>query len=326
MFFKRLPAERSLEISLFTITLGLTCVLYCLPGYKMVVLNLFHLPVVLAAFYLGRHRAGILALVCVLLASAVAAMDLEGFAAANSPLVIGLAVTVWASVVGLNAIFVGTLSDERSRKLNELHDAYVGVVEVLAHYLKSADRMLETRSKRVSDLSQQVATQMRLSQKEIDDLRVAALLQDMENIEITAKVIRKAVGDLRKSNSQEEHTFQGSDLVQSLGSVLTGALPLILNHTDSMNFEFSDEDTGKVNDLPFGALIIRSVSDYDAFVHGQQEAGMTPQQAIQALRSDLDSEHHPAVIHALEQVVLRPETSESTRSSNREELLSVAAE
>ena len=135
-----LRKEQKLEISLFVICSGLTTLLYCVENFKMVVLNLFYLPIVLAAFYLGRQRAGILALTCVILASTVAVIDLDAYAASTSPLVIGLALTVWGAVMGLNAIFVGTLSDERSKTIAELHDAYVGVVEVLARYLKMPTR------------------------------------------------------------------------------------------------------------------------------------------------------------------------------------------
>jgi len=306
--------EHTLEATLFLITLALTCLLYWVQGYKMVVLNLFHLPVVLAAFYLGRYRSGILALVCVLLASGVAAGDLEHFAATTSPLVIGLAITVWAAVIGLNAIFVGTLSDERTRKLQELHDAYMGVVEVLSHYLKSADPILENRSKRIATLSERVGRQMRLAEKEIDDIRIAALLQDMDNIEVTARVIGRAVGDLRRTDARDEHTFHGSDLVQSLGSVLTGALPLILNHTDCRDLEFSEEDMRASEALPFGASIIRTVCEYDRLSHASGD-GMSPAEAVWARRTDVDGAHHPAVLHALEQVLLgpasrRPETPE----------------
>lgn len=315
--------ERTLEGTLILITLALTCLLYWVQGYKMVVLNLFHLPVVLAAFYLGLYRSGVLALLSVLLASMVAASDLHHFAASTSPLVIGLAITVWAGVIGLNAIFVGTLSDERSRKLLELHDAYMGVVEVLSHYLKSADPTLENRSKRVAALSERIGRQMRLAEKEIDDIRIAALLQDMENIEVTARVIGRAVGDLRRTDAREEHTFHGSDLVQSLGSVLTGALPLILNHTDSRDLEFSDADMRATGTAPFGASIIRTVCEYERLIQGPGDPLSSPE-AIRALRSDLDGTHHPAVLHALEQVVLGAEPLRAEEEPSAEFLVSVA--
>lgn len=301
MFKKQLSREVKLEITLFFVCGALTVLLYCVEGFKMVVLNLFYLPVVLAAFYLGRYRAGILALVCVLFASMAAVQDLEAYAATTSPLVIGLAITVWGAVMGLNAIFVGTLSDERSKTIEELHDAYVGVVEVLARYLKSVDPALNDRSKRVSALSEKVARQMRLADREVDDIRIAALLQDVQNIEITAKVIHRAVGDL-KASARDTHTFRGSDLVHSLGSVLTGALPLIMYETVELD-ETPYIHEHRPRELAFGAQILRTVTQYDSLVHGATKAA-SPQEATKLLRTDLDSEHHPAVLHALEEVVL----------------------
>lgn len=299
---KRTQREHSFELSLFLICAALTVLLYCVEGFRMVVLNLFYLPVVLAAFYLGRHRAGILALLCVLFASVVAVMDLEAYAAMTSPLIIGLALTVWCAVMGLNAIFVGTLSDERSKTIAELHDAYVGVVEVLARYLKSADPALNDRSKRVAGLSERLARQMRLSQKDVDDIRIAALLQDVQHIEITAKVIHRAVGDL-KTSDHETHTFQGSDLVQSLGSVLTGALPLIMHEPAAFDGTSEDSDEPSRREVPFGALILRTASQYDDLVHSSAGC-LSPGEAINLLMTDFNEEHHPAVLHALQQVVL----------------------
>ena len=302
MFKFQLRREQKLELWLLLICAGLTTLLYCVDNFKMVVLNLFYLPVVLAAFYLGRQRAGVLSLLCVVFASAVAVLDLDAYAASTSPLVIGLALTVWGAVMGLNAIFVGTLSDERSRTIAELHDAYVGVVEVLARYLKSADPALNDRSKRVAALSEQIARQMRLAERKVDDIRIAALLQDVQNIEITAKVIHRAVGDL-KSNAHEVHTFQGSDLVQSLGSVLSGALPLIIHETVEVDDALDARHEVRNREVPFGALILRAASHFDALVHCAPKS-LSPREAVTLLRTNLDGEHHPAVLHALEQLVL----------------------
>ena len=82
--------------------------LYETIGYKIVVLNLFYLPVILAAFYLGRYRAAVLAFFSVLSASIVCVLCLRDFAAFTSPLVIGLSIVVWGAVLGLTAILVGT--------------------------------------------------------------------------------------------------------------------------------------------------------------------------------------------------------------------------
>ena len=305
MLRKKCEPQTCLEIILILICLGLCCLLYRLGPYRTVVLNLFYLPVVLAAFYLGRYRAGILALFCVICAAAITALDLNSLVAFTSPLAVGLALTIWGAVMGLNSLLVGTLSDERMDKIKELHDAYVGVVEVLARYLNSSDPKVCDRTAKVAQLSQEVAAQMRLSDKEIDDVRVAALLQDIENIEVTARVIRKAMGDLAQPGrkKQLEHTFHGSELVQSLGSVLTGALPLLGNRGGYPDLNEADASNHAAAEHGFGAQIIRTVRDYVTFLY--QDPSMNPREALDALENGLEGDYHPAVIHAIKQVVLR---------------------
>ena len=100
--------------------MALTCLVYKTDGYRLVTLNLFFLPVVLAAFFLGRYTAGILAVFCVSTTSIVCVLQLDDFASFTSPLAIGLAVTVWGAILCLTALLVGTLSDERSAQAVEL--------------------------------------------------------------------------------------------------------------------------------------------------------------------------------------------------------------
>jgi hypothetical protein len=290
-------------------------------NYRMVVLNLFYLPVVLAAFFLGRYHAGVLALFCVMCVSIVISFNLNTATAMSSPLVIGLALAIWGAVLGINAILVGTLSDEKMHKIGELHDAYVGVVEVLVRYLNSADPNLKDEATQISELSQQVAARMRLSDKEIDDIRVAALLQDIESIEVTARVIRKAVGDLSHVNRHgaAEHTFNGRDLVHSLGSVLTGALPLIIDHRGGLTTDDAEDGVSTPLEPLLGAKILRTVRRYfDLVSHASPET--QPRVILNVLRNDLECDHHPAVLHALEQVVLR-----SAKTALDRELFEVAA-
>jgi len=304
-------SQRTLEIILVLISVALSCLLYQTIGYKIIVLNLFYLPVILAAFYLGRYRAGILAFFCVLSASIVTALNLADFAAFTSPLVIGLSIVVWGAVLGLTALLVGTLSDELSTRMVELHEAHVGVVEVLARYLQSAHPRLKDRSRRVAELCQDVAVQMKLSAKEVDDVRVAALLHDMENLEITARVIKKAMGDLEDGQKTPgHHTFHGADLVHSLGPVLLGAFPLLIDHADGDAHAAGTSSVSSGN-TPFGARIIRTVRAYDALMHGEWSLpGVTWSDALQELRRDVEADHHPAVLHALERVVSQSAAAE----------------
>lgn len=293
--------QLTIEVILLMVTLGITCLLYEMAGHKMIVLNLFFLPVVLAGFFLGRYRASVLALFCFISASVVTGLDVGGFAAYNSPFLMGLAVIMWGAVLGLTAMLVGVLSDERTAKIAELHEAHVGVVEVFSKYLQSAHPGLKARSIRVAELSQKVAQQMKCSPTEIDDIRVAALLQDMGSIEITAKVIHTAVGNLEAEHaSLRQHTFDGSDLLQSLGAVLSGALPLLNQIEEIQTIPLAEEGPSQAG-IAIGARIIRAVRSYDTLLEG--EWGAEPLEVIDALRCDVDADYDPQVLDVLQNIV-----------------------
>jgi len=248
----------------------------------------------------------VLAFFSVLAASIVLSFNLGEFAAYDSPLIVALSVLVWGGVLGLAALLVGTLSDELASRMTELHEAHVGVVEVLSHYLQSAHPSLKDHSHRVASICRQLAEHLKLGQKEVDDIRVAALLCDMENIEITARVIRKAIGDLGEEQKPGgQHTFHGTELVQSLGPALLGAFPLVLNQSTAEQ-QRAAGGAGSTTQVPLGARIIRTVRAYDALMHSKWGLpNTTPADAIKELWRDIEAEHDPMILHALERIVTR---------------------
>ena len=299
--------RRVFEIMLIVVAFGMTAMLYRLGPYKMVALNFFFLPIVLCGYFLGRTSAGILALLCALSVTIVMTVDSSGLATFTSPIMVGLAITVWAAVLGLTAILVGTLCDERAKTLEELHDAYVGVVEVLSKYLQSADPGVKARSTRIAHLCETVAVEMKLSRKQIDDVRVGALLHNLGNVEITTQVISKAVDTLEADPVRvSKHTFLGVDLVRSLGSVLSGAVPLLAGQDDAVRECLMTQDNPQSSAVPLGAKIIRAVRAYDALSADDAGERITrPQEALDELRRDSSAGHDPGVLDAVERVLNR---------------------
>jgi len=296
--------RRFFELFLIVITLCMGYLAYRMGSYKVVVLNLFYLQVVLAAYYLGRNAAGLLALFCALVITAVTSLDATGMAAFSSPLMIGLVLAVWAGVLGLTAILVGTLCDERAARVEELHAAYTGVVEVLSTYLQSGDSRAQSPGTRIAELSEQVATEMGLPRSRIDDIRVGALLHDLSHLDFTIQILNRAIDTLgSRRATAREHTFPGSDLAQSLGSVLRGAVPLLLARSDPV-----DEIVGSVpREIPLGASILQAVRAYDAMINPSDGgAKRSPREAVLELRSDALVHHDEQVVNALARIVDRP--------------------
>ena len=297
--------EHFLEVFLTLIVFGCSTLLTSLPAAKVAVLNLYFLPIVLAGFFLGRYRAGALALLSAITAGMLVSGDLQGFAASNSPVLVSLTLTVWAAVLGLTAIVVGTLKDDLVDKASEAREAQVGVVELLSRYLQSVNPQLENRCQRVARLCEQVALKLRLEPREIDNIRVAAVLADMENVEITARIVRKAVGQL-KSDGDQQRTVSGPELVRSLGEVLSGAFPLV---APSMSH------VGVCENAPFGSRIIQVVS---AYCRTQDETGDAPEYVIAEMMTDVGVTYHPAVLHALSEVVGATAVFDTRRPRTRE--------
>ena len=298
--------RKYLELTLIFTALATVCLFYKMQGYKMVVLYLFYLPIVLSGFFLGRYHAGLLAVFCVMLASVLAVFDWTGFAAYKSPVVIGLAISVWASTLGLTALMVGTLSDDRAAKTKELREAYVGVVEVLSRYLQSANPHLKDRSLRVAELSQAVAGRIRLSPRQIDDIRVAALLSDIGKIEITTKLIDRAVNTLQADPGRlEQDTFQGTELIQSLSTALSADILPLLDPDSTILYECDTGENGQMDTrTPIGAKIIRTVRAYDDLTQGTLGTpALASPEAINELRSDKAAEHDDEIVNALEHSV-----------------------
>ena len=91
---KGFRTQKFLEVAIVLICVALFCLLYRVGTYRMVVLHLFYLPVVLAAFFLGRYRAGVFALLCRIGAAVVITFDEASLVAYNSPLVTWLALAI----------------------------------------------------------------------------------------------------------------------------------------------------------------------------------------------------------------------------------------
>ncbi len=297
--------RRIFEIMLIVVIVGMTFLLHQMGAYKIVILNLFFLPIVLSGYFLGRTAAGTLAVLSVLVVTMVVATSSASLAAFSSPVMLALALTVWGAALGLTAILVGTLCDERAKTVEELHAAYVGVVEVLSKYLQSADPKVKARSIRIAELSQAVAEELRLPRKDIDDTRVGALLYDLGNVEITTQLLSRAVDTLESDPGKaNKNTFSGMDLVHSLGSVLSGAVPLLLNQDDIEHERALGPLESGISVVPAGAKIIRAVRAYDALMSGTPD-NVTECDVVQELRKDVPGGYDPEVLDALEHCVTR---------------------
>ncbi len=303
--FKSL-SDKWFEILIVTVILAGTLLVHSLVDAASVMLHFFYLPVIIAAHYFGRNLAISTAVFTVLAVTifTLSQPELPTFGAPTLTVSI-LLLLAWGGFLGLSALVVGTLADQRVRDIKELREAHTGIIEVLAKYLQAADQYTTSHSMRVAELAARLAQKMRLSSAEMENVRVGALLHDIGKVEISTRLIKKAVALSDEERLEmASHTVRGTELVSSLGTILRSAIPLIEHHHDHYSAE-SKQEGSHGEDIPIGARIVAVADAYDAIVTDRPyRRGRTPDEAMQIIRASAGTQFDPNVVSAFEQVVV----------------------
>jgi len=301
----RTLSNRWFELLLVTIVLGATLVAHHLVNVSAIMLHFFYLPVMIAANYFGRTLAALTAVFSVLAVTIFALIAPQHYmTAVDTRATLFLTLGAWAGFLGLNAILVGSLFDQRAAHAKELRQAYLGIVEVLSKYLQAADQYTKSHSMRVASLAEAIADKMGMRQAEIENIRVGSLLHDIGKVEISTRLIQKAAGLTDEERAEmDTHTVQGAELVSSLGTILEGAVPIIMHHHD--HYCASSKAEGLHGDaIPIGARVVAVADAYDAIVTDRPyRRGRTPEEAVAIIREGSGKQFDPKVVAAFERVM-----------------------
>ena len=129
-----------------------------------------------------------------------------------------------------------------------------------------------------------MAVRMGLPDKEADNIRVAALLQDINDIEVTARVIRKAVGDLKHMPRTRPNTRFPAAISSARWAPSDRGLA-VAPRSARLSRPGRARETGGLGPATaaVGASIIQTVNRYVALL--SREANITnPREAIDCAR------------------------------------------
>jgi hypothetical protein len=153
--------------------------IHWLVEYKVAFLSFYYLPVILAGFFVGKRTAvwsAVLVVALVLFFQVV--RGLEGADGLYPEILFTL--IPWGGFLILTGYVVGSLAEQRLERLNDLRDAYLTMLELLAFQLEASEKEgVRGHSHRVSALAGRLAQELGLDELEIANLRVAALLHEI---------------------------------------------------------------------------------------------------------------------------------------------------
>ena len=200
---------------------------------------------------------------------------------------------------------VTTRTAELHRERMRLERISTATLEALVNALEAKDPYLRGHSARVADLSATIASQMELSDEEVEQVRVAGRLHDIGKIGTRESVMEKQ-GPLtpEEYDHVKQHVIIGSQILAPLHH-----LGSVINHVRSHHERWNGSgypDGLKGEDIPLGARVIGAAEVFDALTTSRPyQDKLTPEQAVEHMAQLSGTVLDPKVYEALATVVLR---------------------
>jgi putative nucleotidyltransferase with HDIG domain len=295
--FRTLRANRGLLIMIAAVlVMG---AVHSLAIHQRAFLNLYFLPVVLGAYSLGRRKSVFLALLSILIAGMVLFVDQRThFGTPSESTMRWLDLGTWGGILLLTAYLVGSLSEQKQRRLAEIHRAHAAVLEIMIKFIDSVDRDTKTHSSRVADYSVEVARTMGLSDVDVEDIRIAAWLHDVGKMESSMEVLRKAAGPTPK-DIEEARRYEGAEAAEKLDrskeGILTQVISIVSSHHERWDGAGSRRLLG--DEIPVGARIIAVANTFDTIVSdAPYHTSKSHAEAIKAIQLESGQGLDPQVV------------------------------
>jgi putative nucleotidyltransferase with HDIG domain len=189
------------------------------------------------------------------------------------------------------------LEQARTRELGGAHSEALQLLAAAAEY---RDDGAAHHTRRVAELSAQIAAQLGLADATVEQLREAALLHDVGKLAIPDELLLKP-GRLTEAerHTMAEHTLRGAGLLEGSSSpVLRMAAEIAASHHewwDGSGYPFGLAGTA----IPLSGRIVAVADVFDALTHERPYKRAWPAtQAIAAIRTGSGSQFEPRVVTA----------------------------
>jgi len=160
-------------------------------------------------------------------------------------------------------------------------------------------------ARRVADLSRETARRLGLSDRDVRDVYLAALVHDIGTIGFPDAMLHKPLSTYSAEEHQRyrRHTIEGETALMAL-SQLQGVAKIVRQHHERVDGKgFPDGLAG--NGISIGARIVGAASDLDELTHGAMgELNLSEERAHGVLTGAVGTHYDPDVVETLLKVSL----------------------
>lgn len=239
---------------------------------EQVVLGLYMLPTLFSAYSYGRRHAVMTALASIALVVMVTYFNplpkFNSFVAISDERWFDLA--AWGGILIITAYTMGSLYERVNRNVHDLRDSYDGMMALLQQLISSSKL---GQNNRFALCAVKIGESMGLPFDRIEDIRAAALLDDMEKSGISLDLFLKAARlDPNQAEDLQQRIVQGKDVK---GSTLQRAIPILMAYHKAKSGPIG-------NPLPVEVQVLLLANLYDS---GSQGTRLAPAQVIEKITS-----------------------------------------
>lgn len=198
---------------------------------------------------------------------------------------------------------------ERTKMYEELEDSYLSSIQVLANVLDSHDPYTHGHSERVMSYSVMIAREMNLSEKQVKNIKYAALLHDIGKVGISKAIINKEGGLTEEEFMQiKSHPDAGYKIVQPI-KFLHEKLAALRHHHEK--YDGTGYPEGLKGDLiPLDARIIAVADTFDAITSTRSyRKARSKDFAVNEIQKNSGIQFDPRVVEAFLRLIKVQEIS-----------------
>lgn len=169
-------------------------------------------------------------------------------------------------------------------------------------------------SRRVADLSRNLAKKLNLSASETQDVVVAALLHDIGKIGLADRMLVKPFTTLTSEERAEyiKHPVKGATALMALEQLANAARLIRAHHERCDGLGYPTGLRGE--DIPLGARIVALATDYDSLQYGRLlPKSLSADVAVKTIVEGRGKRYDPKVVDAFAELMGKSKAEETYR-------------
>jgi putative nucleotidyltransferase with HDIG domain len=193
------------------------------------------------------------------------------------------------------------------RYTQELEEAYVSIVQVLAAAMDARDPYTLGHSSRVAAHSVRIGEEIGLKKEELEELEIASLLHDVGKLKTPDSILMKKRSlDSWELNAIKHHPEDGAEILGKVKSLQKYVPPVRHHHEHYDGGGYPDGLDG--DRIPLYSAIIAIADTFDAMTSTRPyRRALSKAEALLALKKGAGEQFHPDLVEAFLRVIEKKE-------------------